>query len=101
MTGDIMITPFDPMAHLEPEDHIDLLNDALATRDPDVVVRIIGEIARARGIANVARDSGLGRSTLYKALAEDANPTISTFLKVLGTLKIELQATKAEEPEPA
>ncbi|MEZ0495418.1 addiction module antidote protein [Sphingomonas sp. IW22] len=93
--------PFDAMAHLDQEDHIDLLNDALATGNSDVVIRIVGEIARARGMSNVARDSDLGRSTLYKALADNANPTISTFLRVLAALQIDLHAQRAGELETA
>ncbi len=85
-------TRFDAMAHLEPEDHIDLLNDALETGDASVVAKIVGEIARARGISNIARETAIGRSTLYKAFGESRNPTIDTLLRVLAALNLKLEA---------
>jgi probable addiction module antidote protein len=88
------------MAHRGPEDHLDLLNDALATGDASVIANIIGEIARARGMSEVARESGVGRSALYKALGKDGNPTLETMLPVLRVLGIDLKAA-AREAEPA
>jgi len=86
-------TRFDPMEHLDTtEDYIELLNDALATRDPRVIINAVGEIARGRGMKQLAADAGIGRSSLYKALADDGNPTIDTVMKVLDGLKIELRA---------
>jgi probable addiction module antidote protein len=86
-------SPFDPMEHLDtPEDHIELLNDALATGDRGVVAGIIGEIARARGMTGLSRLTGIGRQSLYAALDEKGNPTLETFLKVLDALKLELRA---------
>ena len=90
------LTRFDPMEHLdEPEDHIALLNDALATGDPRIVMRAIAEIARGRGMTELARVTGIGRSTLYKALSDDANPTIDTLMKVLDALNLELHASSS------
>ncbi|HEX8402250.1 MAG TPA: addiction module antidote protein [Allosphingosinicella sp.] len=87
------ISKFDPMEHLDAtEDHVELLNDALATGNPKVIVNAIAEIARGRGMSELARATGIGRSSLYKALADDANPTMETVMKVLAGLKLELTA---------
>lgn len=88
----IATTRFDPMEHLEPEDHVELLNEALAIGDPKLIVNAISEIARAHGMADLARQTGISRSTLYNALSDDGNPTIETVMQVLGALKVQLAA---------
>lgn len=91
-------TPFDPLAHLDAvDDHIDLLNDALATGDHSVVGNVIGMIAARHGMTALARDAGIGRSSLYNAVGADANPTLDTLLRLLGGLGIELRATRHQE----
>lgn len=91
-------TRFDPMEFLEGvEDHLELLNDALATGNPQVIVGALGEVARDRGMAELARMTGIGRSTLYKGLANDANPTIETVMQVLTALKLQLRAEPKSE----
>ena len=88
----IKTTRFDASEYLDDaESHTELLNEALETKDPRVIVHAIGVIARARGMTELAKATGLGRSTLYKAIADDANPTIETLLKVLDGLKLELR----------
>lgn len=92
------LTRFDPMEHLDTaEDHLDLLNDALATGESRVIVHAIGEIARGRGMTELARRTGIGRSSLYKALSDEANPTMDTVMKVLDALNVELGATGKRE----
>ncbi len=89
----ITTTRFDASEYLDaPEDHIELLNEALATNDPRVIIHAIGVIARSRGMTDLAKSTNLGRSTLYKAIADDANPTIETLMKVLDGLGLDLQA---------
>ncbi|HEX8419452.1 MAG TPA: addiction module antidote protein [Sphingomonas sp.] len=96
------LTRFDPMEHLDTNaDHIDLLNDALATRNPRVVINAVAEIARDRGMTKLAQQAGIGRSSLYNALADDGNPTIETIMKVLDALQIELRATGIERVSKA
>jgi probable addiction module antidote protein len=98
----IKTTRFDPTKYLEAEDYIELLNEALANHDAKLLVHTIGTVARARGMSELARRSGINRSSLYAALADDANPTIETIMKVLDALKIELQAQEqAPEAEAA
>lgn len=98
----IATTRFDPSEHLDTtEDHIELLNDALETKDTRVIVHALGVIARARGMTDLAKATGLGRSTLYKAVADDANPTIDTLVKLLGALRIDLKASEQVAHEAA
>ena len=65
--------PFDMAAHLDsPEAITEYLNQVLADGDIDELLRALGHVARARGMAQVAQDAGLGRESLYKALAPGA-----------------------------
>jgi probable addiction module antidote protein len=64
----------------------------LETEDSDLLLLALGDIARARGMAQVAKDSGLGRKSLYKALAPGAKPRFDTVLKVARALGVKLSA---------
>jgi len=61
-----------------------------AKGDASFIVKSLGDIARAKGMAQVAHDSGLSRESLYKALSGERSPGFDTILKVLGALKIQL-----------
>ena len=63
--------------------------------DAAFIAKALGDIARAKGMAQVARDSGLSRESLYKALSGDRNPDFETVLKVLTALGIRLHAKAA------
>ena len=85
--------PYDAAEHLETEDDIiAYLEAALEDGDPAVIVHAIGNIARARGMSQIARDAGLGRASLYKALSPEGNPEFATVLKVVKALGIRLHA---------
>lgn len=78
-------TPADMAAYL----------DAWLTEAPDDVAgiaRALGDIARAKGMAQVARDAGLSRESLYKALSENGNPSFATVLRVTKALGVQLHA---------
>ena len=75
-----------------PEDMADYLEAALEDGDPRVIVHALGNIARARGMSQIAREAGLGRESLYKALSPDGNPEFATVLKVVRALGIKLHA---------
>lgn len=95
-------TPFDPMDYLDTvEDQVELLNDALATGDHSVVGKVVGMIATRHGMTTLSRDTGIGRSSLYKAVGGDANPTLETLLKVLAALGIDLRAERHRQAENA
>lgn len=89
-------TPWDPAEHLQSnEDMAAYLEAALEKGDPALVSAALGDIARAKGMTQVARDAGLGRESLYKALSPAGNPAFATVLKVVAALGLELHATPA------
>jgi len=72
--------------------------DAWLEEAPDDVggiTRALGDIARAKGMSQVARDAGLSRESLYKALSEDGNPSFATVLKVAKALGVKFHAQPA------
>lgn len=68
---------------------------AEAPDDAAGIARALGDIARARGMSQVARDAGLSRESLYKALSENGNPSFATVLKVARALGVRLHAEAA------
>ena len=88
---------WDPAEHLATEeDMAAYLEAALEDGDPALVAAALGDIARAKGMSQIARETGLGRENLYKALSPDGNPEFSTVLKVVRALGLRLRATAAE-----
>jgi probable addiction module antidote protein len=88
---------WDPAEHLEIEqDMAAYLEAALEDGDPALVAAALGDIARAKGMSQIARETGLGRESLYKALSPDGNPEFSTIMKVVRALGLRLHATAAE-----
>lgn len=71
------------------------LDSALEDGDPELVAAALGDIARAKGMTQVARDAGLGRESLYKALSPAGNPEFATILKVVSALGFQLHAAPA------
>ena len=67
----------------------------LESDDPDLLLLALGDVARARGMTQVAKDAGLGRESLYKALAPGAKPRFDTVLKVAKALGVRLSAHAA------
>ncbi|GAB1390602.1 MAG: transcriptional regulator [Rubrivivax sp.] len=88
-------TPWDPAEHLETkEDMAAYPEAALEDGAPALVASALGDIARAKGMSQVARQAGLGES-LYKALSPTGNPELATILKLVSTLGLRLHATPA------
>ncbi|GLU30900.1 addiction module antidote protein [Trinickia caryophylli] len=82
---------FDAAEYLDSEEMIAAyLNAALEEEDPDVLVAAISDVAKARGIANVALQAGLGRESLYKTLAPGSKPRLETIFKLLDALGVRL-----------
>lgn len=73
------------------------LEAALEVGDPTLVAAALGDIARAKGMTDVAEDAGLGRESLYKALSSAGNPRLSTVLSVVKALGLRLHASVASE----
>lgn len=87
------LSRFDAAQWLDSEEMIsEYLSQVLADGDAEEVLLAIGHIARARGMTQVARDTGLGRESLYKAFAPGAKPRFDTVLKVIHSLGIDLLA---------
>jgi probable addiction module antidote protein/putative addiction module killer protein len=90
-------TPFDAAEFLDtPEARAAFLNDALATGDAAEINQALGILARALGMTAVAREAGLGRESLYKALREGGNPEFATVVKVVNALGLRLAAVPAQ-----
>lgn len=84
---------WDAAEHLETEeDMVYYLEAALEENDPTLVAAALGDIARAKGMTQIAKKAGLGRESLYKALSPDGNPEFSTVLKVVNALGLKLHA---------
>ncbi len=79
--------PYDAAEYLETEaDMAAYLQAVLEEGEPALVVHALGNIARARGMSQIARQTGLGRDSLYRALSPEGNPEFATILKVVQAL---------------
>lgn len=88
-------TRYDVAEHLRtPEEMAAYLDACLEEADGDAafIAKALGDIARAKGMTQVARDAGLSRESLYKALSGERSPGFDTILKVIGALDIKLHA---------
>lgn len=86
-------TPYDVADHLRtPEEMAAYLEASIedANGDAALIAKALGDIARAKGMSQVARDAGLSRESLYKALSGERIPTFDTVLKVMGALRLKL-----------
>ena len=89
---------YDVAAHLRtPEEMAAYLEASIAESDGDAafIAKALGDIARAKGMAELARETGLGRESLYKALSAEGNPQLSTVLKVAKALGLEISVKPA------
>ncbi|MBK7422155.1 MAG: putative addiction module antidote protein [Propionivibrio sp.] len=97
-TAKTKTVPYDVAEQLRtPEEMAEYL-DAWLTEAPEDaagIARALGDIARAKGMSQVARDAGLSRESLYKALSESGNPSFATVLKVAHALGVRLHAEAA------
>ena len=91
-------TLWDPAQHLKSEqDMAEYLDAALEDGDPSVVSVALGDIARAKGMTQVARDAGLGRENLGESLSPTGNPELATVLRVISALGLQLHASPARK----
>ena len=96
--GTVQLRKWDSAEHLKTEeDMAEYLEACLeeAGDDPAFIVTALGTIARARGMTQVARDAGLSRESLYRALSGEGNPEFVTILKVVKALGLRLHAGTA------
>ena len=87
--------PFDPANYLKTEEDIFYyLEAAMEGNDPKHIARALGDVARSKGMTEIAKKTGLGRQALYTALSENGNPTLETLMAVFGALGLELTVQK-------
>ena len=92
------ITSYDVAEHLRTSEEMAAYLDAWLEEAPDDtagIARALGNIARARGMTQVAKDAGLSRESLYRALSAEGNPSFATILKVAKALGMKLHAAAA------
>jgi probable addiction module antidote protein len=91
--GRAKLLPFDAARYLTDDAAVaEYVTAVLETDDPDLLLLALADIARARGMAQIAKDAGLGRESLYKALTPGAKPRFDTVLKVARALGVRLSA---------
>jgi probable addiction module antidote protein len=92
----IKTTRFDVADFLDSEEAIqEYFRQVVEDGDPDEIVRALGHIARARGMTQLAKDAGLGRESLYKALSEGSKPRFDTIMRVTKALGLTLTVAQA------
>ena len=97
--GKTVTTRYDVAEHLRtPQEMAAYLEACLEEADGDAafVAKALGDIARAKGMSQVARDAGLSRESLYKALSGERSPGFDTILKVIGALGLKLHAEASQ-----
>lgn len=93
----VKTTPFDPAEYLDTQEAMaEYMSAALESGDPAVIADALGVVARAKGMTQIAKESGLGRESLYKALSATGNPEFGTIMRVVGALGLKLVAAPAD-----
>lgn len=87
--------PFDAANYLQTEEDIlYFLEAAMEGNDPKHIASALGDVARSKGMSDIARKAGLGRQALYSALSDTGNPTLETLTAVLGALGLQLSVQR-------
>jgi len=93
MTMTEKLTTYDPAEDLTSDQAIaDFMSGAFETNDPGYIAHALGVVARAKGMTQIARQTGLSREQLYRSFGAEGNPTLRTMLAVMKALGIELSA---------
>jgi probable addiction module antidote protein len=91
----LKVYPFDPAEHLQTEEDIlYYLEAAMEGNDPKHIASALGDVARSKGMSEIARKAKVGRQALYNALSENGNPTLETLVGVLNALGLQLTVQK-------
>jgi probable addiction module antidote protein len=89
----LKLTPFDPAEGLTSDDAIAaFMAEAFTSEDAGYIAHALGVVARAKGMTQIAKDTGLSREQLYRSFSGTGNPTLKTTIAVMKTLGIELTA---------
>jgi len=90
-------TPLDISEFLDSEEKISAyLSAIMEDNDLGLLLQAIGHVAKARGMSKIAQETGLGRESLYKTFAENAQPKFDTVMRVLNAMNISIQFTSRE-----
>ena len=90
-------TRWNSAAYLDSDEAVGAyLDEALETADPAFIVQALGTVARARGMTQIAKDAGLSRESLYRALSAEGDPEFDTVIRVLQALGLRLSVTPVE-----
>lgn len=93
---DVKLKKWDVVEHLKTDEDMSLYLEAcLEDGEPALIAAALGDIARARDMSQVARDAGLSRESLYRALSGEGNPEFSNIMKVIKALGLKLHAEAA------
>lgn len=88
--------PWDPTEHLNSAEAIAAyVEAAFEDGDPALIAAVIGDVARARGMTQLAKEAGVSRETIYKAFSEGGNPTLETLTGVIRALGLKLTVRAA------
>jgi probable addiction module antidote protein len=87
------LTIYDPAEDLGSDDALAAyMGEAFSTNDTKYIAHALGVVARAKGMSQIAKQTGLSREQLYRSFSEDGNPTLRTTLAVMRALGLELSA---------
>jgi len=90
----LKIRKWDIAEHLKTDEDIMLyLDEIIAENDAPLLMAALGDVARAKGMTNIARETGLGRESLYKSLSADGNPSFATVQKVMTGLGLKFNVS--------
>ena len=96
----IETTPFDAAKYLDtPESQAELVTDALESGDAKYLAHALGVVARAKGMTEIAKKTGITREGLYKALSAEGDPKLTTFLGVIKSLGLKITVKPAHEAD--
>ncbi len=95
------LTIYDPAEDLASDEAVAaFMADAFATGDAGFIAHALGIVARAKGMTQIARETGLSREQLYRSFSEHGNPTLKTTLAVMKALGIDLMARRTSQAAP-
>ncbi|CAG0993981.1 MAG: putative addiction module antidote protein [Rhizobiaceae bacterium] len=100
MTNDLKLDDlkvWDASEYLDSEEIVfAYVNAAMEEGDPALLTAALGDVARARGMTEIARKAGMSRESLYRALSSDGNPELATVMKVMKALGLRMSVTSAD-----
>lgn len=90
----VELEPFDPAEYLDTDESIRaFLSEAFSSGDPKHIARALGVAARAKGMTELARQTGIRREQLYQTLSENGNPTLQTLIPVMTALGMKIDVS--------